>query len=49
MKQQYISPEMEIVMLEQRGMLCLSTLINGEATEPASCPEAEFEDGFDWE
>lgn len=49
MKQQYISPEMEIVKLEQGGMLCLSTLINGEATEPANSPEAEFEDGFDWE
>lgn len=49
MKQQYISPEMEIVKLEQGGMLCVSGEIDGEATEPANSPEAEFEDGLDWE
>ena len=42
MKKQYLTPEMEIVRLEQVGMLCASGEIGGEAHEPASARMIDF-------
>jgi len=40
MKKQYISPELDIIKLEQKNaLLVVSGEIEGEATEPASARE----------
>lgn len=40
MRKQYISPELEIIKLEQtNALLAVSSEIGGEATEPASAHE----------
>jgi len=34
MKKEYIEPQMEVIEMLPEGMLCLSGLIDGDATEP---------------
>ena len=48
MKKQYLTPEMEILKLEQEGMLCLSGDLGDDATDPA---KARLFDGDldDWD
>lgn len=43
MKKQYMTPEMEIVKLEMKGMLCISGEIGGDANEPAYAPDLSEE------
>ena len=45
MKKQYLTPEMEILKLEQEGMLCMSGDLGGDATDPAKAPL--FDDDLD--
>lgn len=44
MKKQYMKPEIEIIKMEQQGMLCMSGDLSGDANEPANA--RMFED--DW-
>ena len=49
MKKQYMTPEIGIVKLELKGMLCMSGEVGGDATEPAHARmfdfgEEDFED-----
>ena len=48
MKKQYLTPEMEILKMEQEGMLCMSGDLGGDATDPA---KARLFDGDldDWD
>ena len=45
MKKQYLKPEIEIIQLEQRGMLCISGGLGGEASGPAK--SRMFDDDWD--
>ena len=47
MKKQYMTPEIGIVKLEQKGMLCMSGEVGGDATEPAHARMFDFEDDFE--
>lgn len=49
MKKQYMMPEMEIVKLEQEGMLCISGEIGGDANEPAFARMIGFGEEEDFE
>ena len=39
MKKQYITPETEVILIDTALMLCLSTLFDDDANEPANVPE----------
>lgn len=47
MKKQYMTPEIGIVKLEMKGMLCMSGEVGGDATEPAQARMFDFEDDFE--
>ncbi|MBQ7511767.1 MAG: hypothetical protein IJU11_03380 [Prevotella sp.] len=49
MKKQYMMPEMEIVKLEQEGMLCISSEIEGGASEPGFARMIDFGEEEDFE
>ena len=47
MKKQYMTPETEIVKLEQKGLICMSGEISGDATEPAQARMFDFGEDFE--
>jgi len=41
MKRAYVIPEVEVIECQTVGMLCVSGIIGGDATEPAHAPELQ--------
>ena len=49
MKKQYFTPEIEVIEITSEQMLCLSTLIDGDADTPAGAPEWFDDENWDAE
>ena len=44
MKKTYMTPSVEVVEIETAGVLCMSQVMDGTATEPAQAPLMDDDD-----